>query len=47
MYGVQFSGKVTIQGDKKLPFNSILKVMATCGRAEYPNLRLVVYQSEG
>jgi biopolymer transport protein ExbD len=45
-YGVKFSGKVTIQGDKQLPFSSILKVMATCGRSEYPNMRLVVYQSQ-
>jgi biopolymer transport protein ExbD len=43
-YGVKFSGKVTIQGDKKLPFSSILKVIATCGNSEYPNMRLVVYQ---
>lgn len=47
MYGVPFSGKVTIQGDKKLPFQTLLKVMATCGRSEYPNMRLVVYQKQG
>ncbi len=46
MYGVPFSGKVTIQGDKKLPFRTLLKVMATCGRSEYPNMRLVVYQKQ-
>ncbi len=46
MYGVPFSGKVTIQGDKKLPFSTLLKVMATCGRSEYPNMRLVVYQKQ-
>jgi len=43
-YGVKFSGKVTIQGDKKLPFSTMLKVMATCGRSEFPNMRLVVYR---
>lgn len=43
-YGVRFSGKVTIQGDKNLPFRTLLKVMATCGRSDYPNMRLVVYQ---
>ena len=47
MYGVKFSGKATIQGDKNLPFSTILKVMATCGRSEYPNMRLVVYQKSG
>lgn len=44
MYGVKFSGKATIQGDKQLPFKTVLKVMATCGRSEYPNMRLIVYQ---
>jgi biopolymer transport protein ExbD len=46
MYGMPFSGKVTIQGDKQLPFRTLLKVMATCGRSEYPNMRLVVYQEQ-
>ncbi|MBN1542088.1 biopolymer transporter ExbD [candidate division KSB1 bacterium] len=46
MYGVKFSGKVTIQGDKALAFRMLIKVMATCGRSEYPNMRLVVYQKE-
>ncbi|MBN2357580.1 biopolymer transporter ExbD [candidate division KSB1 bacterium] len=46
-YGIKFTGKVTIQGDKKLPFGTLLKVMATCGRSEYPNMRLVVYQKSG
>ncbi len=46
-YGIKFTGKVTIQGDKKLPFRTLLKVMATCGRSEYPNMRLVVYQKAG
>ena len=47
LYGVKFSGKATIQGDKQLPFKTLLKVMATCGRSEYPNIRLVVYQKTG
>ncbi|MBN2001429.1 biopolymer transporter ExbD [candidate division KSB1 bacterium] len=45
-YGIPFTGKVTIQGDKNLPFSMISKVMATCGESEYPNMRLVVYQSQ-
>lgn len=43
-YGSKFSGKVTIQGDKEIPYKLLVKVMATCGRAEYPNMRLVVYK---
>ena len=45
-YGIPFSGKVVIQGDKKLPFSSITKIMATCGQSEYPNMRLLVYQNQ-
>ena len=47
LYGTPFSGKVTIQGDKDLPYETLIKVMATCGRAEYPNMRLAVYQKSG
>ncbi len=46
LYGIPFTGKVTIQGDKNLPFSMISKVMATCGESEYPNMRLVVYQNQ-
>ncbi|MDZ7331868.1 MAG: biopolymer transporter ExbD [candidate division KSB1 bacterium] len=45
-YGTKFSGKVTIQGDKEIPYRLLVKVMATCGRSEYPNMRLVVYRKE-
>ncbi len=45
-YGTKFSGKVTIQADKLIPYKLLVKVMATCGKAEYPNMRLVVYKKE-
>ena len=45
-YGIPFSGKVTIQGDKDIPYRVMVKVMATCGRSEYPNMRLAVYKEE-
>jgi len=47
LYGAKFSGKVTIQGDKNLPYRTLMKVMATCGQSDYPNMRLVVYREEG
>jgi len=47
LYGAKFSGKVTIQGDKKLPYKLLIKVLATCGQSNYPNMRLVVYTEEG
>ena len=43
-YGITFSGKVTIQGDKSIEYSDLVKVMATCGSADFPNMRLVVYQ---
>lgn len=43
-YGTKFSGKVTIQGDRSIPYNVLVKVMATCGNTGYPNMRLVVYK---
>lgn len=46
-YGAKFSGKVTIQGDKNLSYESLIKILATCGQSKYPNMRLVVYQKEG
>lgn len=45
-YGVKFSGKVTIQGDKDISYSELVKVMRTCGLADYPNMRLVVYRKE-
>ncbi len=45
-YGQKFSGSVTIQGDKQLPYRALIKVMATCGRSKYPNMRFLVYQKE-
>jgi len=46
LYGTKFSGKVTIQGDKEIPYQLLVKVMATCGKSDYPNMRLVVYKRE-
>ncbi len=46
LYGTKFSGKVTIQGDKSIAYKLLVKVMATCGRSSYPNMRLVVYREE-
>ncbi len=45
-YGVKFSGKITIQGDKDLSYADLVKVMRTCGASDYPNMRLVVYRKE-
>lgn len=46
MYGAKFSGKVTIQGNKDIPYKLLIRVMYTCGQSSYPNMRLVVYREE-
>ncbi|NQT25508.1 biopolymer transporter ExbD [candidate division KSB1 bacterium] len=46
-YGTPFSGKVTIQGDRNLPYRTLIKILATCGQSDFPNMRLVVYRKEG
>jgi biopolymer transport protein ExbD len=46
-YGIKFSGKVTIQGDKDLPYSELVKVIRTCGVSDYPNMRLLVYREGG
>jgi biopolymer transport protein ExbD len=45
-YGIPFSGKVIIQGDQSIQYQDLVKVMATCGASEFPNMRLVVYRKE-
>jgi biopolymer transport protein ExbD len=46
-FGIKFSGRVTIQGDKDLEYWVLVKVLATCGACEYSNLRLATYLQEG
>ena len=41
-----FEGKVTILGDRLLPFRLLEKVMATCSQAEYSDINLAVIQKE-
>lgn len=43
-YGKLFSGSISIQGDKATPYKVLVKIMATCGKSKYPNMRLFVYQ---
>lgn len=43
---IEFPGMVVIQGDKKIPFHYIEKVMYTCGQAEYNNISLAVLKGD-
>ncbi len=43
---VVFQGKVTIMGDREIPFALLKKVMVACSRAGYPNIALAVLQKE-
>ena len=39
-----FKGKITIMGDKEIPYSLLKRVMATCASSEYPNVSLAVLQ---
>lgn len=39
---VKFDGKLTIQGDKKIPYWLLQKVMSTCGEQGYSSFSLAV-----
>jgi len=43
---VAFSGDVTIQGDKRIRFQLLKKIMYTCGQVGYSNFSLAVQQKE-
>jgi biopolymer transport protein ExbD len=43
---VTFTGNITIMGDRKIPFQLLKKLMATCAQAEYPHIALAVVQKE-
>jgi biopolymer transport protein ExbD len=42
----KFEGKVTIQGDKKIRFRLLKKIMYTCGQQGYNNFSLAVLRKE-
>ncbi|MEK7773735.1 MAG: biopolymer transporter ExbD, partial [Deltaproteobacteria bacterium] len=43
---LKFNGTVLIQGDKRIPFAVLEKIMYTCGQAGYSNISLAVFSSE-
>lgn len=44
---VKFDGKLTIQGDRKIPFWLLQKVMSTCGANGYSSFSLAVTKQDG
>ncbi len=46
MYGKEFSGEITIQGDIGIPYKLLTRVMYTCGQSGYPIMNLIVYRKE-
>ena len=42
--GVPFKGEVTIQCDRSVPYDWLLKVINTCGQTEYSTIDFVVIQ---
>ena len=43
---MDFTGEITLQGDRKVPFRLLKKVIYTAGQAEYVNQSLAVMQEE-
>ncbi len=43
---VKFTGKITVMGDKKIPFRLLKKIMSTAAQAAYPNISLGVMQKD-
>jgi len=41
-----FAGKITILGDRRLPFKVLEKVMYTCSQAEFSDINLAVIQKD-
>ncbi len=44
--GEEFKGVLIIQGDKKMPYKLLTKVMYSCGQAGYSKQNFVVYKKE-
>ncbi len=40
-FGITFNRELMVFGDQEVPFNILLKVVVTCGRNEFSNLRLM------
>jgi biopolymer transport protein ExbD len=43
---IKFAGEVLIQGDRRIPFALLKKIMYSCGQAGYGNISLAVMYSE-
>lgn len=43
---VRFAGEVLVQGDRRIPFALLKKIMYSCGQAGYGNISLAVMYSE-
>jgi biopolymer transport protein ExbD len=39
-----FSGNITIMGDRRIPYDLLKRVMATCAQSDYPRVSLAVLQ---
>ncbi len=40
-YGIEFKKELVIVGDERIPFNVLLKVVVTCGRNKFSNIKLL------
>ncbi len=40
-FGIEFKKELIVYGDSQMPFNILLKIVFTCGRNQFSNLRLM------
>ncbi len=45
-FGIDFKGEITIQADKAVNYNSVLKVLQTCADAGYSQTEFVIIKDE-
>ncbi len=45
-FGIEFKGEITIQADKAVNYNSVLKVLQTCADAGYRQTEFVIIKAE-
>ena len=43
--GKEFTHEIIIQGDKRIPFETLFKVMYTCSKSDFYKMRLLTVQS--
>ncbi len=46
LYNETFKGDIVIQGDQSIPYKLLTRVMYSCGKAGFSNMKFLVYREE-